>query len=258
MQHDFDFCAFGGESRLTVVSLGIRTSPEHDGTEVGASEIGRMEQVSSGGLIVEVGAFGGASFFVRTAYLREVSFADLAARVAADGRAECSPVERDDIVQAAFALAAERKALDLLARREQCRLALTQKLLAREFPRGAVGLALDYLESRGLLDDARFAEVWLRSHCSVKAQGRTRLVAELRSRGVSRDVAVGAVGARFAEVDESDECARAAEAAARRGRSGERLVKFLVDSGFPYAMAAAAARSVGPVSCGRKDSLDGA
>jgi hypothetical protein len=58
---------------------------------------------------------------------------------------------------------AGRKALDLLARAEQCRKGLCSKLTRKGFSQFAVNLAVDSLENAGLLDDRRFAEAWARA-----------------------------------------------------------------------------------------------
>jgi SOS response regulatory protein OraA/RecX len=49
----------------------------------------------------------------------------------------------------------------------------------------------------GLLDDERFASLWLASRIRRKVEGRVRLVAGLRKRGISLSVADRVVGRDF-------------------------------------------------------------
>ena len=179
---------------------------------------------------VEITSSEGPVFFVRTTYLQSVppdalvdgaSFADDAA---------------EDIVRAGEAFAVEKKCETLLARCEQSRAGLTRKMQQKGFAKEPIALALDYLEGRGYLSDARFASSWLRSHAVSKCQGRTRLVSELLSRGISRQITVAAVDEFLSEYDEAELCRKAVEKATRAGRTGDRLVKYLMDSGFSYRM----------------------
>ncbi|MBQ5538516.1 MAG: regulatory protein RecX [Treponema sp.] len=200
--------------------------------------------------IVKMTSSDGAVFFVRKCYLNVVSVDSLVNRVdsAGFGGAVLSEEESEDVVSAAFAFGAETKAAEYLARCEQCRFKLAQKLLQKKFPQDAVDAALDRLESKGLLDDSRFASAWVRSHCATKYQGRSRLLSELLSRGISREVAVSALDSFFSGdedgggVSEEEMCAKALGKGIRLGKSGDKLLKYLLDCGFPYGMARRAMR----------------
>ena len=138
------------------------------------------------------------------------------------------------------AAVATQKALALLARCEQCRAGLTKKLLAKGYGKDTVAGVLDALEEKGFLSDARFARAWLNSRRITKAEGRTRLLAELAARGISKEVSKKAVDDFFEEFDEEEICARAVQKYAARGYSGEKLLAALQRSGFAYKMAQAA------------------
>jgi regulatory protein len=90
------------------------------------------------------------------------------------------------------------RALRLLARREHSRAELRSKLSAGADPDDDVDALLDEFERRGWLSDARYAEqrVTVRS----ARYGPARIAQELKSRGVSADVAEAALAqARAAE-----------------------------------------------------------
>ena len=167
--------------------------------------------------------------YLRLSYLRELPRERICAgeKVTED--------EKNEIADAALAFAAERKAEDYLARCEQSRAGLTRKLLQKEYGKKYIEMALDYLENKKYLSDERYAASWLRMHCSTKLQGRTRLASELMARGISRQTAQQALDEFFADNDEEEICRRAFLKACRK-KSGEKLIKFLADSGFPYKM----------------------
>lgn len=138
------------------------------------------------------------------------------------------------------AQAATQKALALLARCEQCRSGLERKLLQKGFSKGTVEGVLDALEERGLLDDQRFARVWLNSRRIGHYEGRIRLLAELAARGISKEVSKKAVDDFFEEFNEGEICARAAKKFLSRGYQGDKLMAAMTRAGFSYKMASAA------------------
>ncbi len=84
------------------------------------------------------------------------------------------------------------KALDLLARREHGCLELTAKLESRGFAADCVTGVVAQLGADGLQDDARFADTLVRVRIS-RCQGPLRIRSELRSRGISDEVAAAAL-----------------------------------------------------------------
>jgi regulatory protein len=134
-------------------------------------------------------AIGGSSFLCRPRYLSELGL---------EPEGLTPGVELDEEAIEILALAdkaqdAEARALSLLARAEQSRFLLAVKLERRECSARAVGLALDFLESEGLLDDGRFAEAWLRARIGRAATSPMKLVASLRARGIAEEVAKAAL-----------------------------------------------------------------
>jgi len=148
---------------------------------------------------------------------------------------EMSDEEYEDLVDGGLCFACERKAEDYLARCEQSRFGLTRKLIDKGYDKKHVEKALDFLEAKNYLSDRRFASSWLRMHCSTKLHGRTRLLSELLSRGISRAVSDEALDELFETLDEEELCRKAYEKASRK-KEGEKLLKFMLDSGFTYKM----------------------
>ena len=142
------------------------------------------------------------------------------------------------------ASAATQKALALLARCEQCRAGMERKLLQKGYSKAVVSGVLDALEEKGFLSDERFARAWLNSRRIGKAEGRTRLLAELSARGISKEISKKAVDDFFEEFSEEEICAKAARKFLSQGKSGEKLMAAMTRSGFAYKMAANAIKEI--------------
>lgn len=138
--------------------------------------------------VLKVGLSDGSSFFLRSDYLEDPS--------SPPAVGEDLDEESERALRAAgTATLVESVALRLIAGREHSRRALAVKLLQRGFPEEALRAPLDRLQAKGLLDDRRFAELWLSSRLARRAEGPVKLVAGLRARGVSREDASAALRA---------------------------------------------------------------
>ena len=123
-------------------------------------------------------------------------------------------------------------------------------LLARKgVPDDVAARVLDRYEEVGLVDDAVYAQLWVRSRQAGRGLSRRALRHELHAKGVSDEV----VAAALEEVDGEDERA-AAEALVRRKLSSlrgvdaaartRRLMGMLARKGYSSGMAAAVVREV--------------
>ena len=77
-----------------------------------------------------------------------------------------------------------RAAMNWLARRDYAREELARRLSRRFGEQPALGETLDWLEAQGFLDEARFAEVFVRNRIE-RGQGPLRIRRELEQRGVA-------------------------------------------------------------------------
>ncbi|XGP78481.1 regulatory protein RecX [Actinokineospora auranticolor] len=94
----------------------------------------------------------------------------------------------------------------MLAARDRTRLELAQALRRKEIPDDVAETVLDKFAAAGLIDDAAFAETWVRSRHAHRGLGRRALATELRRKGVDAEVVAEAVAA----VDSDAEADRAA------------------------------------------------
>ena len=167
----------------------------------------------------------GSSFYIRKDYLPEGVFERI------DVGVEFSEEEADCLMDAGLSCAVELKAVGYLARAEQSRFGLTRKLIEKKYEKKYVEAALDYLEMKGYLSDLRFATAWLNTRRTNHYEGRSRLAAELASRGIARDVANTALDEFFTENDENEICRKAYEKLSK-SKSGEKLTATLMRAGF--------------------------
>ena len=184
------------------------------------------EQVSPE--VIKITSDTGLAFFIRTTFLKIVSPA------AIEKDAESSEEEEDDIIDAGMTYSAECKAVEYLARAEQCRFNLAQKLLKKNYERKYIDAALDYLEEKNYLNDGRFARAWLNSRKINHYEGRKRLLAELLSRGISKEDSCEALDEFFAENPEEALCEKAYHKYVRAGKSEEALIRSMTGAGFSY------------------------
>jgi regulatory protein len=105
--------------------------------------------------------------------------------------------------------------LRLLADRARTRDELSRALARKDVPDDAAAAVLDRFDEVGLIDDAAFAEQWVRSRHAYRGLGRRAIAVELRRKGVADDVA----GEALAEVDAESEARRARELVDRKLRS---------------------------------------
>jgi regulatory protein len=133
--------------------------------------------------------------------------------------------------------------LRLLTARARTRAELSAQLAKRGYPDDVSNRVLDRLAGVGLVDDAEFAEQWVRSRRSSAGKGKRALAAELHTKGVDNDV----ITTVLADIDAGSERVRAEQlvrARLRREnldgdqvRTVRRLVAMLARRGYDQTMA---------------------
>jgi regulatory protein len=94
---------------------------------------------------------------------------------------------------ASACLRVEKAALQLIARAEQNFFGLSRKLEKRGHDSACVRSVLAHLSELELVDDCRYARLWLESRLSRLSGSPRRLLAALRGRGIDRDDAESAL-----------------------------------------------------------------
>lgn len=137
-------------------------------------------------------------------------------------------------------------ALRMIARSPQSEAEIRRKLAQRAIPHPVAAEVITRLRELGLIDDAGFARVYAERRERMSPRGRRLIAAELRGRGVSRDVAA-------VSIEPLDDAEAAYRAAVRRAQSlkalpyadfQRRLGEFLLRRGFGYEVAGSTIRKV--------------
>ena len=110
-------------------------------------------------------------------------------------------------------------ALRSLAAAPRTRAQLADTLAAKDTPEEVATELLDRLESAGLVDDAEYAGMLVRTRYAERHQGKRAIAHELRRKGVDDETA----GAALAQLDDEDEYAAALEVARKKLRSTSSL-----------------------------------
>lgn len=170
----------------------------------------------------------GSAFFVRREYLPGIDFDSI------DVGSEYNEEQTEVFLDAGLTCAVELKAVAYLARAEQSHFGLARKLREKGYEKNYVEAALCYLESRKYLSDERFARTWLHARRINHYEGRTKLLAELATRGINKEISAAAVEEFFTENDEMEICRKAYERFQKRGKEGEKLIAAMMTAGFSY------------------------
>jgi len=121
----------------------------------------------------------------------------------------------------------------------------------RGVPDGVADQVLGRFSEVGLIDDATFAEQWVRSRHTSRGLARRALAVELRRKGVAKEVADEAL----ADVDAESERRKARELIDRRlrtlamdgpkdrAKAGQRLLGMLARKGYPVGVATEVVRA---------------
>lgn len=184
----------------------------------------------------------GSLLSFRNCYLPpELSDADFNPN-SAEGRA-VSAEEENALRFASACLSAEKAALRLIARAEQCTAGLRRKLEKRKHESACVNAVISRLCELRLLDDSRYAKLWLESRLRF-ARSPRRLLSSLCARGIDRDDAEAALKTALDEDAETSLLVRFVKKYARKqansqtrgGEDAARSLKFLLKSeGFSHA-----------------------
>jgi regulatory protein len=133
--------------------------------------------------------------------------------------------------------------LRLLTARARTRAELSGQLTKRGYPDDIRDRVLDRLAAAGLVDDADFAEQWVRSRRVSSGKSRRALAAELHTKGVDNDIITTALGGLDAAA-ERERAEQLVRARLRREALGEddtrvsrRLAGMLARRGYSQTLA---------------------
>jgi len=180
--------------------------------------------------VIEAEFSDGSRLLFLSEYLPDGLKADLD-----DGR-ELNAQEEEAMRFAASCYQAEKNALRLIARAEQSVLGVTAKLERRGYDHPVVKAVVSRLLDRDLLNDERFAKLWVHSRLSYgKTQSPLWLRVSLGKKGIDRNLAANAVESLLDPETEYALLLRYLEKAGLSGGRNESFLKtHLKSEGFSY------------------------
>jgi regulatory protein len=174
------------------------------------------------------------SVFVDGRYALSLSDLDVSTSGLRIGQ-ELTAEELDQLAQTASETKAYAMALRYLSIRPRSVREMSDYLRRKDIAPDDIEAVLGRLIRSELLDDAAFAETWIRHRQSLRPRSRRVLEQELLAKGVARDD----IGVAMQQLDETDEVATLAELMERKQRQtqyGERdkLMAYFARQGYPY------------------------
>lgn len=125
------------------------------------------------------------------------------------------------------------RALELIFRRLRSRKELYDYARKKEWTTELRDRVIDKLESKGYVDDRKFAESWIRSRTAIKPSSRRKLEFELRQKGVSAGI-VCTVLDEESEHDEQAALTRIITKKKARYPDESKFIAYLARQGFRY------------------------
>jgi regulatory protein len=155
----------------------------------------------------------------------------------------CPPPSISDLGAPSREEQARALCLRLLTARARTRAELAGQLTKRGYPDDVCARVLDRLTEVGLVDDADFAQQWVRSRRQNTGKGKRALAAELRTKGVAGEVITATLDGIDAAA-ERDRAVELVQGKLRREnldgdqmRVARRLVAMLARRGYHQTMA---------------------
>jgi regulatory protein len=141
---------------------------------------------------------------------------------------------------------ARHRAYYLLSHSERTAAQLRSKLADDGFDEATSSALIDDLVERELLNDARYADMVVRTFADGRGYGVSRIRGELKRRGVDAETAEAAISQHLDATDEEDRALAAARAMTRgRQLDVRKLAGRLARRGFSASVAFRAARLAG-------------
>lgn len=98
-------------------------------------------------------------------------------------------LKKKDVQEIAY-----RKAINFISYRQRTEFEVTRKLRSLDYNDNIIDLVIKRLRNAGLIDDERFALLWVENRSNTKPRGYRRLSFELKNKGISEDIIENTLG----------------------------------------------------------------
>ena len=145
-----------------------------------------------------------------------------------------SPSELEQLKQTAVLDKAYMRSLDLIMRRQRSEWEVRDYLKRKDYDLDTIEKTVYRLKKASYVDDAKFAESWIRNRRLLKSTSKRKLFTELKQKRVDESVINSAL-----EEDETDEIQILRELVEKkrqqsRYQDDQKLIAFLLRQGFNY------------------------
>jgi len=150
---------------------------------------------------------------------------------------EIEQIEKEEVIAKAF-----NAAIFFLRTRERSKKEINDKLKTKEYSSSIIEKVLEKLERLDLVNDKRFAEMFVRDRMKLKPKGKKILSLELKQKGVDNNI-IEEVFQDLIGIDEEFKMAKKVLEKAENKYSGleekkkeDKIIKYLMSKGFSYSM----------------------
>ncbi len=152
---------------------------------------------------------------------------------------ELSQKDLENLKKESLKTKVKEKALKLLSIRPRSVLELTEKLEEKGYPTSEIKKTISYFKKEGLLDDKKFAHLWVENRKKFKPLGKRRLSLELRRKKIKEDI----IEKEISKIKSKEEVEQAKDLAGRRVKlynnleklkKREKIIDFLSRRGYNW------------------------
>ncbi|MCL1877040.1 RecX family transcriptional regulator [Candidatus Saccharibacteria bacterium] len=125
------------------------------------------------------------------------------------------------------------RAVDLISRRLRSEREIRDYAFRKQWTKENTARVIERLRERGYLNDAKFAESFVRSRANLRNFSRRKMELELMKKGISKNI----IGEILSESDEFDESAALQKLIAKKRThytDERKLIAYLMRQGFSY------------------------
>jgi len=148
---------------------------------------------------------------------------------------EIEQIEKEEVVAKAFNAAA-----NFLRARERSEKEIRNKLRTKEYSENIIEKVLEKLKELNLVDDKRFAEMFVRDRMKLKPKGKKSLEIELKQKGIDNKIILEVLDHLINSESEKELLERVLEKAKKKYgdlsvlENKQKIVRYLISRGFSY------------------------
>lgn len=146
---------------------------------------------------------------------------------------EIEQIEKEEVIAKAF-----NAAVNFLKARERSKKEVRDKLKSKECSEGVIEKVLDKMERLDLVNDKRFAEMFVRDRMKLKPKGKKLLSIELSRKGIAKNIIEESLSEILDKDSEIGLAKIVLEKAIRKygdsPDSKQKVIRYMMSKGFDY------------------------